>query len=123
MAKEDPKNIDAMLGIAMSRHNLAEALEKLDRPADALEEYRRARPAYEAVVAMSPSSAWAAGMLGSLLVQTGDLEYSQDRESACELYGKAVAILDSMTGSDLLPDKKVVRLRARDRLVTCRSRR
>ncbi len=93
MAKEDPKSTDPILGIAMSHHNAAEALEKMGRRAEALEEFRRARPAYEAVVAMSPSSAWAAGMLGSLYVETADLEYSEDRESACELYGKAVGNL------------------------------
>ena len=52
---------------------------------------------------MSPSGAWVAGMLGSLYVQTADLEYSEDRESACGHYGKAVEIFESVTGSDHAP--------------------
>ena len=122
MAKEDPKSTDPILGIAMSHHNAAEALEKMGRRAEALEESRRARPAYEAVVAMSPSSAWVAGMLGGLYVQTADLEYPEDRGSACELYGKALGIFEAPAGSDLHPEKKELILHARDRLAACRSR-
>src|SRR5262249_20760443 len=43
MAKADPKSTDPILGIAMSHHNSAEALEKLGRRAEALDEYRQAR--------------------------------------------------------------------------------
>ena len=122
MAKEDPKSTDPILGIAFSHHNSGEALERLGRRAEALAEYRRARPEYEAVVAMAPSGAWAAGMLGSLYVRTADLEYSEDRESACELYRKAVGTFESVAGTDLHPDNKALLLRARDRLAACRSR-
>ena len=122
MAKADPKSTDPILGIAMSHHNSGEALEKLGRRAEALEEYRRARPAYESVVAMSPSAAWAAGMLGSLYVETADLEFSQDREGACGLYGKAVGIFESVPGSDASPDKNAHFVSAKDRLAACRNR-
>ncbi|MET0620629.1 MAG: protein kinase [Thermoanaerobaculia bacterium] len=122
LSKEDPKSTDPILGIAMSHHNLGEALEKLGRRAEALQEYRLARPEYEAVVAMSPSGAWAAGMLATLYVETGDLVSSEDRDSACALYGKAVGIFESVAGSDLHPDNKVLLLHARDRLAACRSR-
>jgi non-specific serine/threonine protein kinase/serine/threonine-protein kinase len=122
MAKEDPKSTDPVLGIAMSHHNAAEALQKMGRRAEALEESRRARPAYEAVVAMSPSSAWAAGLLGSLYVETADLEYPADRESACELYGKAVGVFESTAGPDLRPERKELILHARERLAACRTR-
>ncbi len=122
MSKEDPKSTDPILGIAMSHHNLAEALEKLGRRAEALGEYRRARPAYEAVVAMSPSGAWVAGMLASLYVETADLLYPEERESACADYGKAVGTFESVAGSYLHPDNKARLLRARDRLAACRSR-
>jgi len=122
MAKEDPKSADPVLGIAMSHHNAAEALQKMGRRDEALEESRRARPAYEAVVAMSPSSTWAAGMLGRLYVQTADLEYPKDRESACELYGKAVGIVEAPAGSDLRAEGKELILHARDRLAACRTR-
>jgi tetratricopeptide (TPR) repeat protein len=122
MAKEDPKSSDPLLGIAMSHHNSAEALGKLGRRAEALEASRRARPAYEAVLARSPSSAWAAGMLGSLYVQTADLEYPEDRESACELYGRAVGLFGSVAGSDQQSDRRVHLVHARERLAACRSR-
>jgi len=122
MAKEDPKNTDAILGLAMSRHNSAEALEKMGRRSEALDQYRRARPAYETVVAMSPTAAWAAGMLGSLYVETADLEYSENREAACGLYGKAVEVFESVPGLDLSPDRKKHFGSARDRLAACRSR-
>ncbi|HVQ54027.1 MAG TPA: hypothetical protein VMT25_02555, partial [Thermoanaerobaculia bacterium] len=122
MAKEDPKSTDPILGIAMSHHNAAEALEKMGRRAEALEESRRARPAYEAVVAMSPSSTWVAGMLGRLYVQTADLEYPENRESACALYGKALGIFESTAGPDLRPELKELILHAKDRLAACRSR-
>ena len=104
MARADPKSTDPILGIAMSHHNSAEALEKMGRRAEALEEFRRARPAYEAVMAMSPSGAWAAGMLGSLYVQTADVEDSDDHESACGLYGKAVEIV--RVGPRLRPEPR-----------------
>ena len=106
----------------MSHHNAAEALQKMGRRGEALEESRRARPAYEAVVAMSPSSAWVAGLLGRLYVQTADLEYPGDRGPACELYGKAVEILEAPAGSDSRPEGKELILHARDRLAACRSR-
>jgi hypothetical protein len=77
MAKADPKSTDAILGIAMCHHNTAEALAKLGRRAEALAESRRARTGYEAVVAASPAGAWVSGMLGSLYIQTADLEYSR----------------------------------------------
>jgi non-specific serine/threonine protein kinase/serine/threonine-protein kinase len=122
MAKADPKSTDPILGIAFSHHNAAEALEKLGRPAEALEEFRRARPAYERVMATSPSGAWAAGMLGSLYVETADLEYSEDRKSACGLYGKAVELFESVAGSNSSPESQAILIRARDRLAACRSR-
>jgi tetratricopeptide (TPR) repeat protein len=121
MAAEDPKSTDPLLGIAFSHHNLGEALENLGRRAEALQEYRLARPAYEAVLAMSPSAAWAAGMLATLYVETADLQYSEDRASACELYGKAVGIFESVPGSEL-GQNKAVPPRARERLAACRSR-
>ena len=122
MAKEDPKSTDPILGIAFSHHNSGEALERLGRRAEALAEYRRARPEYEAVVAMSPSGAWAAGMLATLYVQTADLQYSEDRESACGLYGKALGIFESFAGLNKRADLREYLLRARDRLAACRSR-
>jgi non-specific serine/threonine protein kinase/serine/threonine-protein kinase len=122
MSKEDPKSTDPILGIAMSHHNLGEALEKLGRRAEALQEYRLARPAYEAVVAMSPSGAWAAGMLATLYVKTADSQYSEDRASACELYGKAVGVFESFDGLNMRPDLREYLLRARDRLAACRNR-
>jgi eukaryotic-like serine/threonine-protein kinase len=121
MAKEDPKSTDPLVGIAFSHHNMAEALERLGRRAEALDEYRRARPAYEAVIAMSPSAAWVSGMLGESYARTADLEYSENPESACVLYGKAVETFESVPGSDLNQNKALM-LRARDRLAECRSR-
>ncbi len=122
MSKEDPKSTDPILGIAMSHHNLGEALEKLGRRAEALQEYRLARPKYEAVVAMSPSGAWAAGMLATLYVEMADLQYSEDRASACGLYGKALGIFESFAGLNKRADLREHLLRARDRLAACRSR-
>ena len=122
LSKEDPKSTDPILGIAMSHHNLGEALEKQGRRAEALQEYRLARPEYEAVVAMSPSGAWAAGMLATLYVQTADLQYSEDRASACGLYGKALGIFESFAGLNKRADLREFLLRAKDRLASCRSR-
>jgi tetratricopeptide (TPR) repeat protein len=122
MAKADPKSTDPILGIAMSRHNTAEALAKLGRRAEALAEFRLARTGYETVVAASPTGAYVSEMLGDLYVKTADLEYSEDRESACGLYGKAVEIFESVAGSDLHPERKELLLRARNRLAACRSR-
>jgi tetratricopeptide (TPR) repeat protein len=121
MSKDDPKSTDPILGIAFSHHNLGEALEKLGRRTEALQEYRLARPAYEAVVAMSPSGAWAAGMLATLYIETADLQYSDDRASACGLYAKAAGIFESVPGSEL-NQNKVLLPHARDRLAECRSR-
>jgi tetratricopeptide (TPR) repeat protein len=121
MAKADPKSTDAILGIAMGHHNTAEALDKLGRRAEALAEFRRARTGYETVLAASPSGVWVSGMLGSLYIQTADLEYAENRESACGLYGKAVGIFESVAGSDLRPENQALLLRARDRLAACRS--
>jgi tetratricopeptide (TPR) repeat protein len=122
MARADPKSTDPILGIAMSHHNSGEALEKLGRRAEALEEFRRARPAYERVLAMSPSGGWAAGMLGSLYVETADLEYSEDHEAACGLYGKAVGVFESVAGTALRPETEPQLLHAKARLAACRSR-
>jgi hypothetical protein len=58
-----------------------------------------------------------------LYVQTADLEYLEDRESACGLYGKAVKTLEPMSGSAVRPESKELLLRAKDRLDACRGRR
>ena len=123
MAAADPKSTDARLGLAMSHHNVGQALTKLGRPDEALAAYRRARPAYEAVVAASPQAAWASGMLGTLYLDTADVEQSGDPGSACELYGKAVNILAPMADSGRLEERRRGQLeRARLRRAACHDR-
>ena len=119
MAAADPRSTDPRLGVAMSHHNVGQALTKLGRSAEALAAFRRARPAYEAVVAASPQAAWVSGMLGSLYLDTADV----DSETACELYGKAVGILAPMAESGRLEARRRGQLeRARGRLAACHSR-
>jgi tetratricopeptide (TPR) repeat protein len=122
MAKDDPKNTDSILGIAMGHHNSAAALKTLGRRPDALAEFRLARTGYETVVAASPTGPWVSGMLGGVYVQIADFEYAEDPESACGLYGKAVGLFDSVPGSASSPENKAHLARAGSRLAACRSR-
>lgn len=122
MASADPKSTDPVLGVAMSHHNCGEALVKLGRSAEALAEFRLARPAYEAVVAASPTAAWASGMLGTLYVDTADLLAGANRGEACDLYGRAVRLFEG-TGAEGLPARRRAQLaRAKERLAACPDR-
>ncbi len=101
MAAADPKSTDAVLGVAMTRHNAGEALRELGRVDAALAEYRAARPLYERVVAASPSGSWAAGMLAMVYVRLG--EHAADRHSACAVYRKALDIFEPIAARGALP--------------------
>jgi len=123
MAAADRKSTDAVLGVGMSHHNCGSALIRLGRPAEALQEYRRARAAYEPVVAASPSAAWAAGMLGSLYVQTAELERAENGEEACVLYGKAVRVFEPIAAAGgLTPKRRDQLAAAKERLSACGHR-
>jgi hypothetical protein len=86
--------------------NAGEALAKLGPAPEALEEYRRARAAYEAVVAAAPSNVWSAGMLAMLYVSTAELESGADRAGSCQLYAKAVALFESIAAAGSLPSDR-----------------
>ena len=104
MAAADPRSTDPILGAAMSHHNLGEALQRLGRRDEAAAELRAARPLYERVVAASPSSAWASGMLATLYVRLGEVE--PDRNAACALYQRAVAILEPIAARGETPPQR-----------------
>jgi eukaryotic-like serine/threonine-protein kinase len=123
MAAADRQSTDPLLGVAMGHHNSGDVLAKLGRSAEALAEYHRARTAYEAVVTASPSGAWASGMLGTLYLQTADLEAGRNPTEACLLYGKAVGIFAPIAAQGALPSKRGEQLaHARERLEGCGSR-
>ena len=123
MAAADRRSTDPVLGIAMSHHNCGEALVKLGRPAEGLQEFRHARAAYETVVAASPSEAWASGMLGSLYVEMADLEKNESPGEACALYGKAVGLFEPIAaGGGLSPKRREQLAAAKERLAACANR-
>jgi eukaryotic-like serine/threonine-protein kinase len=116
----DAKSTDPVFGVALSRHNLGEALAKLGRVPEALAEFRQARVGYEAVVAAAPSNAWTSGMLGMLYVRTAELGGGADRAAACELYAKALSLLEPIAAATgLPPDRQELFERAKAQIVGC----
>jgi hypothetical protein len=96
------------------------ALAKLGRASEALEEYRRARAAYETVVAAVPSNAWTSGMLAMLYVSTAELESGADRAASCQLYAKAMSLFEPIAAAGVLPpDRQELFERAKAQIAGC----
>lgn len=108
LAADDPKSTDPLVGIAMSHHNLGEALQKLHQPREALRELRLATERYEAIRAATPSSNWVSGLLAQSLTTLADLETESgsSRESACSDYRRAVRLFEGIQAAGRLPSER-----------------
>ena len=120
LAAADAKSTDPVFGVALSRHNMGEALVRLGRAPEALAQYRLARTGYEAVVSAAPSNAWTSGMLAMLYVQTAELGAPADPAAACPLYAKAVTLLGPIAAAgNLPPDRQEAFEKAKARVAGC----
>jgi hypothetical protein len=62
-------------------------------------------------------------MLGTLYVETADLQSAADPSEGCGLYGEAVALFERMsTAGALAPDRQELFSRAKSRWPACRGR-
>jgi tetratricopeptide (TPR) repeat protein len=97
----DAKSADARIGVAMSHHNVGEALAELGREEEAFAELRLARPSYEAIVKGSPSNVWVTGMLADLYSELASMDKGSPA-SACALARRSVELFEKLSSSGTL---------------------
>ena len=136
MAAADPQNTDPRLTMAMSLHNLGEAVVRSGELSEALARFAEAKRLYEANFAPGSANTYAAGMLAALYVDAADsLEAARQKSavvkpdvlralgSPCDLYRRSVAAFERLQAvRQLEPDKEDEFAHARSALGRCGSR-